>query len=528
MNPTNPIHTALTPQGLRLQEQLQTARQQSEAWQKHDEHAPKINVAGVGKTLSTAYEQLRNAAEYTEEHLLLQRAIRRFFRRNLSFYDKKATSHIDEELVIELTQSGYLANDSVPKQKLDEIETIITGYYDIFWQMRAHHVGVDKASEWTLDVLSVAVEAVFNKTETLYMTSFADFAYNHFLESIDDNSLKKEGDYTTALYIAVHRTLLKSDIAVVRLALLQSQDGSFEDLKSYIRFNQRVDLLFQSPLVEKLTRIINKTGAPLRILKRLIDEHPGVDATLDDKIGFLSSFETQTQKEYKETKKRVNRGVIRSIAFLFITKVIVGLAIEIPYDIYFTGAIIVLPLVINLLFPPLFMASLKLTMRLPGQANTTALRDYMDNLLYETDQPQYVLKARASSVGNSLVLNTVYFAMFVVVFMAVILQLRAWHFEWLHIFIFFLFLSTASFLGFRLSRMIRELEMLTTYQGGIVVLRDFIYTPFVIVGRWISDKYSRVNIIALILDMAIELPLKTFLRLTRQWTRFLSDKNDRL
>lgn len=520
--------STLTPQGLRLQEQLQKAREQSEAWQKHDEHAPKINVAGVGKTISTAYEQLRNAAEYTEEHLLLQRAIRRFLRRNLSFYAKKATAHIDEELVIELTQSGYLINDSVPKQKLDEIETIITGYYDIFWQMRSHHVGVDKASDWTLDVLSVAIEAVFNKTETLYMTCFADFAYTHFLENIEENDLKKDADFETALYIAVHRTLLKSDKAVVRLALLQRQNSSFEDLKGYIRFNQRIDLLFQSPLVEKLTRHINKTGAPLRVLKRLVDEQPEIDTTMNDKVGFLGSFETQTQKEYKEIGAKINRGILRSIAFLFITKVIVGLAIEVPYDIYITGAIIVLPLVVNLLFPPLFMASLKLTMRLPGQANTTALRDYMDSLIYATDQPQYVLKARASSVGNSIILNTVYFAMFVVVFMAVILQLLAWHFEWLHIFIFFLFLSTASFLGFRLSRMIRELEMLTTHQSGIVVLRDFIYTPFVIVGRWISDKYSRINIIALILDMAIELPLKTFLRLTRQWTRFLSDKNDRL
>lgn len=520
-------HTPLTPQGLHLQEQLHKAREASAAWEKHDEHAAKINVAGVGKTLSTAYEQLRNAAEYTEEHLLLQRTIRRFLRRNLSFYDKKATSDIDEELVIELTQSGYLPNDSVPKQRLDEIQDIITGYYDIFWQMRSHHVGVDRASDWTLDALSVAIEAAFNKTETVYMINFADFAYRHYLETLD-SEFSKEADYETALYIAVQRTLLKSDKAVVRYALLQRENGSFEDLKAYIRFNQRIDLLFQSPMAEKLTRSINKTGAPLRVLKRLIDEQPEIDLTLNDKIGFLSSFEAQTQKEYKEISHKINRGILRSIAFLFITKVIVGIAIEVPYDLYVTGAIIVLPLVINLLFPPLFMSSLKLTMRLPGTANTNALRDHMDNLLYVSEQPLYQLKARASSVGNSLLLNTIYFAMFVIVFMAVILQLLSWKFEWLHIVIFFLFLSTASFLGFRLSRMIRELEMLTTYQGGLAALRDFIYTPFVLVGRWISDKYSRVNIVALVLDMAIELPLKTFLRLTRQWTRFLSDKNDRL
>ncbi len=82
-------HITLTPQGLHLQKQLHHACEVSVAWQAHDNRATKVHVAGVGKTLSTAYEQLRNAAEYTEEHLLLQRTIRRFFRRNLSFYDKK-------------------------------------------------------------------------------------------------------------------------------------------------------------------------------------------------------------------------------------------------------------------------------------------------------------------------------------------------------------------------------------------------------------------------------------------------------
>ncbi len=72
--------------------------------------------------------------------------------------------------------------------------------------------------------------------------------------------------------------LLKSDKAVVRHALLQRHNGTFEDLKSYIRFNQRIDLLFSSPLTDRLARQVNKTGAPMRVLKRLIDEHPEIEA----------------------------------------------------------------------------------------------------------------------------------------------------------------------------------------------------------------------------------------------------------
>jgi hypothetical protein len=273
--------------------------------------------------------------------------------------------------------------------------------------------------------------------------------------------------------------------------------------------------------------LINKNGAPLRILKRLMDDSPEVVTRLHEKNTFLNSYQMQTENEYQVVSKKINRGILKSIAFLFITKVIIGLAIEIPYDYYVTGAIIWIPLFVNLLFPPVYMASLKLSMKLPASANTTALKDYVDDLFFEGDAARYTISARIKSKDSTL-LNTIYTAMFLIVFSSVTFQLIAWGFSWLHIIIFFLFLSTASFLGFRLSRLIRELEMVTTNQGAIAIIRDFLYTPFILVGRWMSDKYSRVNIIAVILDMAIELPLKTFLRLLRQWTQFLNDKKDDL
>ena len=94
--------------------------------------------------------------------------------------------------------------------------------------------------------------------------------------------------------------------------------------------------------------------------------------------------------------------------------------------------------------------------------------------------------------------------------------------------IFFVFFSTASFLGFRLSRMIRELEITRSASNGLTLVRDFLYLPFVTVGRWMSDKYSQINVVTLVLDMLIELPLKTVLRLVRQWSAFIDDRKDRI
>ena len=52
--------------------------------------------------------------------------------------------------------------------------------------------------------------------------------------------------------------------------------------------------------------------------------------------------------------------------------------------------------------------------------------------------------------------------------------------------------------------------------------------PFTFLGKWISDNYQKVNVVALVLDTFIELPLKTVLRLSRQWVGFIDDKKEEL
>lgn len=521
-------HYTLSPQGQNLQRQLVQLQQQITALEKQQGMAAKIHVGGAGVALSTAYEQLRNAAEYTEEHLLLQRAIRRFLTRNVSFYDKHLSNDIGEELIIELTQSGYLANDSIAKSYIGDIESLVNGYYNVYWQLRDKRIPQEKAARWTMDMMSVTTESIFHRTDALRAEMFASFAHEHYFEGMKKQYRGKQENYDTALYIAVHRTLLKSDKPSTRAALIARQHDNFTDEKSYANFNHGFDLLFDASPTDALTRLVSKNGAPLRILQRLINELPEVTEAFNSRASLLAVFESQTEKEYVMVEKKVNRGVLKSIAFLFITKVLVGLAIEIPYDLYFNGMIIVLPLAINLLFPPIFMASLRLSMKLPGRANTDALREYVDNMFYINHDVGHKIFAKPKTSGSSLLLNIIYGAMFIFVFSFVAFRLWLWGFSAVHIFIFFLFLSTASFLGFRLSRLISELEMVNTNQGIVAIVRDFAYTPFILVGRWISDNYSKVNIVALVLDMAIELPLKTFLRLTRQWTKFLNDKKDQL
>lgn len=511
-----------------LQQQLEEARTRDNAIRTHRTEGTGIQVPGTGKAISAAYEQLRNAAEYAEEHLLLQRAIRRFCYRNLNFTSQRPMSEIGEELIVELTQAGYLQNGACTTAAAKHISQLMTSHMDTYWLMREHRARREDAVTWTLDVLCADVEEYLNPHSQL--AALARSAYQHFLQSFDRPASLNAADvqnYDLCLYIATHQSLLKSDVGIVRHDLLRVYHQSTHDITEYMAFNRMVENLFNAPLTQRLKRHVSKYGAPWRIVKAMTDDRQDLPDILSDRQAFLYAFDRQVSKEYRAVKKRLTRGIVKSIVFIFITKVLIGVAIEVPYDLWVVGSVALMPLVINLLFPPLYMASLRLGLRVPSLENATALRSHIDCLLFEPGQFGKLLIGRASR-RTSLPRKVVYVLLFSIPLGITVYILSLLHFNVVQGIIFFVFLSTASFLGFCLRRMVHDLELVTKQPNFFTTLRDFFYLPFILVGQWISSKYARVNAIGYILDIAIELPLKTFLRLVRQWSRFLNEKQEEI
>ncbi len=488
----------------------------------------KVHVVGAGASITAAYEQLRIAAEYTEEHLLLQRAIRRFYKRLFIIRDRARIESSGEELLVELTQAGYVANDSIAESTMQAINHLATEYYGAHLQLeKTKGLTYKQVEQWGHELLAVETEWLLH--DASHLQAFTQFAHTYFVKTLDFEKLlgSKPAETETVLYAAIHRALLKSDEAVIRLGLLKRYQQSPKHLDAYIQTNKQIDELFRSPLMEKLYHIVDRRSAHLRVLRHMVDADPSLPKLMENKSQFLVVFEKQVSDDYETVSKKVNNGIIRSVIFLIITKFLIGIAIEVPYDYLVAGAILWTPLLINLLFPPIYMVLLRATLLMPNSANTARLVQQIESTLYD-DTPKVQLTRRVEQ-QFSAGYNVAYAVVFMIVFGGVAWVL--WHyfqFDLLHLAVFFVFLSGASFLGFRLSRMIRELESIDSTQSGVTVVRDFLYMPFVVVGRYISDKYSRINLVALVLDMLIELPLKTVLRLVRQWSAFISAKKDQL
>ena len=514
--------------GAELARAITSSREQKRSRSHASANNQKVHVLGAGATLTAAYEQLRNAAEYAEEHVLLQRAIRRFYRRAFFLQDAKRLGTSGEDLIIELTHAGYLPNDTVSEADVQFINQAAEKYFAAYDALsKRRDVSRQQAEEWTYELLAVEIDWHLNDNSQLQ--AFTQFAHSYFSQTVEYGQLfgeKPEGA-DISLYVAVHRALLKSDDAVLRLGLLKRFRVDPATIEQYVSINKQIEALLTSQTTEKLFRIVDRRGAPLRVLRHMIDDTHDLDTLLTNREQMLLAFEKQVAADYESVNQKVNAGIVKSVIFLIITKFLIGIAIEVPYDYLVAGTILWIPLVINLFFPPVYMILLRATMMLPGPANTTRLVEQIDRTLYGDEQAKTLVRKPSKEFGTGY--NIAYGLLFFAVFGgAAYLLWSAFEFDIVHLAIFFIFLSAASFLGFRLSRMIRELESIETYQNGVTLVRDFLYMPFVVVGRYLSDKYAKINLVALMLDMLIELPLKTILRLVRQWAAFISAKKDQL
>ncbi len=243
-----------------------------------------------------------------------------------------------------------------------------------FGNLRKSRITYEAASNWVLAIISSEAEILLHPHYSQQATVF--FSYHYFLQSIPRDQFvgfSGSDNYEFCVYIAVHQALLKSDIDIVRRELLALYQQSPTNMVGFKNLNQKIDELFTSPLTQRLKQIIGRYGAPFRVLKSLVDDHPDIAALLPNERAFMQAYDTQIAYEYAQVQQRLNRRLVKSIVFIFITKVLVGLCIEVPYDLLLHGMVIWLPLAVNLLFPPLYMASLAFTLQPPAAGDASNL-----------------------------------------------------------------------------------------------------------------------------------------------------------
>lgn len=499
---------------------------------------PKLKVGEFSSKMASLYEKLRNAVEYDEEHLLRRNAIARILKRRLvrGVHGKDLAKPLIEELI----RARYLPNNSLPESILGGVEEIIDKY--IFLINKATEGKKRKLKKeyyyWILGHMASELEEYLIPHD--HERALVDAMFRTAREEVvflEDKLSERERDIQ--LYLAVHRSLLKADHIWLRYQLLKlyypnwtenNQDALSGVTGRFSALHDEIEKTLKHKLGPYLARHLHHYAVIYWIIKDILDKEPKRAAKILVHPEILQDFVKEAcSARYRRAQTVLKRSAVRSVIFIFCTKIVLAFLIELPYDWYVMGEIAWLPLAMNILFHPFVLLLIAATTRVPTSKNTEAVQKGIEWVLYGKGDGKILFKKAKIPNPNTvkgLFTNSLYAVLYLLSFSFIFWGLDNLGFNIVSALLFVLFLSLVSFFGIRIRTGAREMVIIKGKENVLMTIFDFFTLPIVRAGRWISMKSSKINIFVFILDFVIEAPYKMLVEVFDDLISFIKEKKE--
>lgn len=505
---------------------------------------PGVTKLSVSQTVSLAafiYEKMRNAIEYREDHLIRRAAIERVFKRRLVL--NQNGKDIAEPLIKEMLWARYIENNTIPEEKIAEIQETIDKYVYIRNEFLVGRPQKEQKmiTTWIMDIVSCEIEERLCPDQK--REAFTNYVYQILRPMISLADPEINAD--VQVYIAVERAFGKSDDPLIRYHLLElllpeltlgdwttAQKLLPQFMKTYKRIEK--DIAYEKGDV--LKRFVKKETAPFLILRDLFETHIKDIKTVltsEEKLNF--KVDEICRKRYDETQSKLRRAGVRSFIYIVLTKVVFAVALEVPYDLYLYKHIAYLPISINVLFPPVFMAAIILSTSVPGYENTKRIQGRIRQIITEDptkeDQntPHVVLgkKTRRRSASLAIGFSVLYLLAFLISFGFIWYILSLLKFNIVSQGVFIVFLTLVTFFAYRIRQISKE-YLVEAKEGVLSPIADFFMLPLLRVGQWLSGEIAKINFIIFLFDFIIEAPFKAIFEVVEEWIRFVRIKKEEM
>jgi len=505
---------------------------------------PTIHVDEVASTIASFYEKIRGVVEWKEEHLLRRAAIGRILKRRM--FLQKTGEEIAEPFVFELIRSGHFPNDRIEETKIEEVKKALNKYLFILQNSPGpqQEKGKVQLYDWLLNLAACEIEEILcppirEKALIEYMTELMEEKIEVTKGSIIQKMMGKE-EKETQIFIACQRALFKLDGPIISYYLLRKRYPAWSDLQGAQLQGVAADIYsiwkdiqrdMDHPLAEKFYKICEKYDTPYLILGDILSQGPPEARENFDKPEILEGLiKSAYQARLRKLKARMGRAAVFSTISIFATKMLLAFAIEIPFDRYVLGEFNRQSLIFNILIPPLLMFLLVLTIRPPKKENLDRVILEAMKIVYEKDKKDiYTIKPpRKKGFILNFIVFTFYSLTFIVSFGLIILGLKRLDFGALSIIIFLMFFSLIAFAGVKIRERAKELDITEGRGGFLAFLADTISLPFLRVGRWLSNQWTRFNIVVVLITALIDMPFQLFTEFLEHWRTFLKEKKDEI
>ncbi len=506
-----------------------------------DIEGARINVSHIMSHISSFYEKIRNAIDYNEEHLLRKNAIQRILKRKIRVSMNR--KNIGKTLIFELIRAGYLPNDAVPEIKIAEVDKAVHKYLSLLDYISKERGTTDKLKyfDWVMGMAAIEVEERLHllKRNDALVTTMYQMLHKKIVFENDDGYDQTERNLF--LYIAVHRGLIKSDNSIISYYLLNMYYPEFREGDQSVIHTVSADInilyeniqyYLRSSMSFKLAKFLQPHTVYFTILRDVIEEDVGTaySKMLNGKA-FDDGVRVAASKRYQLTSRKLARSIVNSVIYIFVTKIVLAFVLELPYELFVLEEFRIMPLAINVLFPPSLMFVIASSAKIPSSENTKAIVAGIKAHIYpgEHDVNNYKFKpVQKRTFSKTFSFTFIYAAIFITSFGAIVYGLRVLQFNIISILLFLLFLSVVSFLGMKIRGSVKSLNVLKGREGFISSFFDFLFLPILKVGQWISVKFSKFNVFAIFLDLVIEAPFKTIIALFEEWFSFMKEKREEI
>lgn len=505
---------------------------------------PKADISGENRisvneavgAIAFYYEKIRNVVDYQDEHLIRQNAIRRILGRRMIVAE--AHEEIALGLLKELVRYRYFPNNTLSFSTVGRIAKILHLYLGVMRELSERRELSDKDKDWLISMAACSIDEEL--VPMVEERSLVQLMYQCLEPNVSGkNGATDDPMRKLQIYIAVYRTLLRPDIDRLRHLLLVHNFIEWKNVESpdiqslandYHSTAQKVDSIIRHPLNKKLLPSFRRFRIPFVVLFTLVRN--GQEDILQNPELLEKEITRICEGFYAVQKKRLYGRTVRAFIYIFLTKMALGLALELPYDLITIHRINMVPLFVNIIFPPMFLAAMIAFVKFPGKDNTRAIIQAVKEVVYkDSEQKVFVpqsYKTARTSIPMLVVFYTLYVLLFALSFGFVGWLLHKLDFNIVSAIVFIVFFCLISFFGINLRRSVLDLVILKPKIGLLGTLIESLFLPIVSVGRWLSFNISRVNIFVFIFDVLIELPLQALLEITEQWFAFLKEKKEEL
>ncbi|MBI5465795.1 MAG: hypothetical protein HY974_00730 [Candidatus Kerfeldbacteria bacterium] len=499
------------------------------------------HVSELTSLPSFVYEKLRNIVDYKDEHLLRKNAIRRFLKRKFVLPQlSRQPETAARSLVRELILSRYLPNDSLPETIIPELGQVLTKYYALWEELEKRGCAVPRWREYTVGLAAVECDARLVALGERH--AYLLFAYRLIKQTINlADGLESEETKSVQLMLAIQRTMERADRDIINMYLLRHYYPAWFTLppaEAALDLGPQYDTILKTftqvgnhKLGRHLQPLVKRLLVPLIIFRDMLRYDQTAWELIKNPVALERAAHETYEHFWQATRRRILRKGFHAMAYIFVTKMLLAVLLELPYEKFVIGAISYLPLTINLAFPALLMAVITLLIKSPGQANEARAVLGIKEMIYggQADffQPR---KFRTSRHGfwKRFIYALLYIVTMGASLGAVVLVLWQLGFNPLSGTMFILFMSLVSFFGLALRQQARQLKVLSSRETMLGFLVDFFTLPVLSFGKWLATTFDRVNVFVFLLDFMFEVPFKSLLKAIEEWFAFLKEKKEEM